>query len=92
MKCYVACVFVSALDVKWFSVKHYHSRGKPDLVYTHFRRYLSSYSATLEFATNMPNSLAMLIHGFWFVFIHKPRAIPIIYTLYLSFNPDAVER
>ena len=41
MKCYVACVFVSALDVKWFQVKHYHSREKPDLVYAHFRRYLA---------------------------------------------------
>ena len=41
MKCYVACVFVSALDVKWFLVKHYQSREKPDLVYAHLRCYLA---------------------------------------------------
>ena len=38
-----------------------------------------------EFA-NRPNSLTMLIHNLEFVFIHKLRAISIIYTPYLSFN------
>ena len=44
-----------------------------------------------EFA-NMPNSLTMLIHNLEFVFIHKLRAISIIYTPYLSFKPVAVKR
>ena len=41
-KVYVACVFFSALDVKWFQIKHYHPREKPVLVYARFQRYLSS--------------------------------------------------
>ena len=40
----------------------------------------------------MPNLLAMLIHSFKFVFIHKPRAISMIYTPYLKFNSFAVKR
>ena len=39
----------------------------------------------------MTNSLTMLIHSFEVVFIHKPRAIFIIYTSYFSFNPVAVK-
>ena len=34
----------------------------------------------------------MLIHSLEFVCINKPRAIPTIYTPYLSFNPVAVKR
>lgn len=88
MKYYVACVFVSELDDQWFEIQHFHSRKKCRL------RYLSSSGVMHEFATNnkMPNSLAMLIHSFDFVFIHKPRVISIIYTPHLSFNPVAVER
>ena len=56
-------IFDHNTDVKWFQIKHYHSRENPDLVYARFRRYLSSSSVTLEFATNMSNSLAMLIHN-----------------------------
>ena len=85
-------IFDHNTDVKWFQIKHYHSRENPDLVYARFWRYLSSSSVTLEFATNMSNSLAMLIHNFWFVFIHKPGATSIIYTPYLNFNPVPVER
>ena len=33
----------------------------------------------------------MLIHSLEFVCIHKPRAISIMYTPYLSFNPVAVK-
>ena len=40
----------------------------------------------------MPNSLGMLIDSLEFVCIHKRRAISIIYTPYLSFNPVAVKR
>ena len=40
----------------------------------------------------MPNSLGMLVHSLEFACIHKPRAISVIYTPYLSFNPAAVKR
>ena len=62
-------------------------------VYAGFRRYLSSSNSGegFEFAI-MPNSLSMLVHSLEFVCIHKPRAISIIYTPYLSFNPVAVKR
>ena len=88
IKYFVACLFVSALNVMWLYIKQ---REKPVTVYAGFQCYLSSSGAMFAFA-NMPNLLAILIHSFKFVFIHKPRAISIIYTPYLKFTSVAVKR
>ena len=48
--------------------------------------------AMFEFATNMSNSLPLLIHCFDFSFYHKPQAISVIYTPKFSVNSVAVKR
>ena len=40
------------------------------------------------FATNMPNSLPLLIHSVHFSFNHKPQAISVTYTPNFSVNYD----